>query len=194
MFLRKNWLPITVFLVVIAVVCVYMIHTQPPKDPIVIYKAVEPLEKPTETEKSTAEVVKSDTSQGGHFHADGTWHGGPHDAPVESPLEAPVTTPPELDPLETFSEEEQQRAIAQMLESLPEKLELEKVNRDLEKQIYENLLKELKYHEEQNAQRERNFYDTSRIKERIAVAKANLDMRESVIYHLEKWRDEHAKK
>ena len=36
--------------------------------------------------KPTAEVAKlSETpQQGGHFHADGTWHEGPHEPPVES--------------------------------------------------------------------------------------------------------------
>ncbi|MDE0014552.1 MAG: hypothetical protein OXU51_00075 [Candidatus Poribacteria bacterium] len=89
---------------------------------------------------------------------------------------------------------QRQRSIAKMLESLPEKLELEKANRDIVKRGYEDALRQLKHFEEINAQRERNFYDTSRIKERIAEAKAELDRRESVIYHLEKWRDEHAKK
>ena len=184
MFLRKYWKPpLSVFIVAIAGVGLYMLATQPPKDPIVIYKPVEPLPK------SEVKAPVGDTSQGGHIHADGTWHEGPH-AEVDRSVEAP----PQLDPLETFSEEELQRAIERMLESLPEKLELEKANRDLEKRIYEDALRQLKHFEERNAQRERNFYDTSRIKERIAEAKAKLDRRESVIYHLEKWRDEHAKK
>ncbi len=192
MFLRKYWLPLSVFLVLIVGIGLYLLATQPPPEPVKIYKAVKPIEKPPQ-QPTTAQVPIGDTSQGGHVHADGTWHEGPHE-PVESPVKAPVTTPPEPDPLETFSEKEQQRIIAQTLEYLPEKLELEKENRDLEKRIYEHWLKQLKYHEERNAQRERNFYDTSHIKERIAEAKAKLDRRESVIYHLEKWRDEHAKK
>ena len=189
MFLRKYWLPLAVFVVAIAGAGLYLLATQPPKDPIVIYKAVEPIEKPTQ-QPTTAQAPVGDTSQGGHFHADGTWHEGPHETPVAPPVEPP----PQLDPLETVSEKERQRIIAQTLESLPEKLELMRKSRDTLKRTYERVLNELKYHEERNAQRERNFYDTSRIKERIAEAKTKLDMSEANIYHLEKWRDEHAKK
>ena len=76
MFLRKYWLPLSVFIVAIAVVCVYMIQTQSPKEPIKIYKTVKPTEKPT------PQAPIGETSQGGHFHADGTWHREPH-TPVE---------------------------------------------------------------------------------------------------------------
>ncbi|RKU25829.1 hypothetical protein C6499_14460 [Candidatus Poribacteria bacterium] len=83
MFIRKYWVPISVFIVAIAGVGLYLLATQPPKDPVVIYKAVKPLEK------STAKVPVGDTSQGGHFHADGTWHEGPHETEVP-PTEMPV--------------------------------------------------------------------------------------------------------
>lgn len=140
-----------------------------------------------QNQQPTAEApVVEQPEDDGHFHEDET--------PVVQPIETPVAAPPEPDPLATVSEEERQRIIAQTLEYLPKTLELEKANRDLEKQIYEDALRQLKHFEEINAQRERNFVDTSRIKERIAEAKADLDMRESVIYHLEKWRDEHTKK
>ena len=75
MFLRKYWLPISVFIVAIVGIGLYLLATQPPPEPVKIYKAVEP-EKPTEQPK--AEVPVGDTSQGGHVHADGTWHKGPH--------------------------------------------------------------------------------------------------------------------
>lgn len=77
MFIRKYWLPLSVFIVAIAGVGLYLLATQPPKEPIVIYKPVEPIEKPTEQPKET-EVAEGDTSQDGHFHADGTWHDEPH--------------------------------------------------------------------------------------------------------------------
>ena len=144
----------------------------------------------SQREKPTAEApVVEQPAEIGHFHSDGTWHAEPHETPVKTPVAAP-----ESDPLETFSEEELQGAKARMLESLPEKLELMRRNRDTIKRTYENVLKELKYHEERNAQRERNFFDTSRIKERLAKAKANLDRAEADINHLEKWGDEHANK
>ena len=144
----------------------------------------------SQREKPIAEApVVEQSTEVGHFHADGTFHAESHETTVEPPVAAP-----ESDPLETFSEEELQGAKARMLESLPEKLELMRRNRDTIKRTYENVLKELKYHEERNAQRERNFFDTSRIKERLAKAKANLDRAEADINHLEKWRDEHANK
>ena len=41
-----------------------------------------------QTEQPPAEVPIGDTSQGGHFHADGTWHGTPHPpAPPGEPLQ-----------------------------------------------------------------------------------------------------------
>ena len=75
MFLRKYWIPITVFIVAICAVGLYYLQTQPPKEPIVIYKPVEPLPK------SEVKAPVGDTSQGGHVHADGTFHAGPHDTP-----------------------------------------------------------------------------------------------------------------
>lgn len=90
MFIRKYWIPLSVFIVAIVGIGLYLLATQPPKDPIVIYKAVEPIEKPTQQPK--AEVVEDDTSQGGHRHADGTWHEGPHDASVVSEVPAEVNT------------------------------------------------------------------------------------------------------
>lgn len=96
MFLRKYWIGLTVFLVVIVGVGLYSLQTRPPKDPIVIYKPVEPIEKPTEQPKAE---VPSETDKGGHFHADGTWHEGPHE-PVEPPeVNEPILTSAELDAL-----------------------------------------------------------------------------------------------
>ena len=85
MFLRKYWIPLAVFIVAIAGGGLYMLATQPPKDPIVIYKAVKPIEKPT------AEVPEGETSQGGHTHADGTWHEEPHEPGAETPPAAVPT-------------------------------------------------------------------------------------------------------
>lgn len=82
MFLRQHWLAISVFLMAIVGVGLYYLQTRPPKDPIVIIKPVAPIEKPTEQPTTKAPV--GDTSQGGHFHADSTWHEGPHEAEVDS--------------------------------------------------------------------------------------------------------------
>lgn len=78
MFIRKYWLPISVFIVAIVGIGLYLLATQPPKEPIKIYKVVQP-EKPTEQQ---AAEVPGETDKGGHVHADGTWHAEPH-APVE---------------------------------------------------------------------------------------------------------------
>ena len=78
MFFRKYWIPLLVFIVAIVGVSLYVLQTRPPKEPIKIYKVVEP-EKPTE--QPTTQAPVGDTSQGGHIHADGTWHEGPHETP-----------------------------------------------------------------------------------------------------------------
>ena len=75
MFIRKYWLPFSVFLVAVAGVGLYLLATQPPPEPVKIYKAVKPIEKPTQ--QPTAKANEGDTSQGRHFHADGRWHGEP---------------------------------------------------------------------------------------------------------------------
>ena len=81
MFLRKYWLPISVFIVVIVGVSLYYLQTRPPKEPIVVIKTVEP------SPKSEVKAPVVDTSQGGHVHADGMFHAGPHE-PVEPPQSA----------------------------------------------------------------------------------------------------------
>ena len=61
-------------------------------------KALTEKQKPT-----TAEVPVGDTSQGGHVHADGTFHAQPHDAPIEDSeaevggLKALIGEPPPRD-------------------------------------------------------------------------------------------------
>ncbi len=92
MFLRKYWLPVSVFLVAICAVGLYLLATQPPKEPIKIYKAVEP-EKPTE--QPTAKAPVGDTLQGGQVHADSTWHEGPHEPVAETPSEPQTAVMPD---------------------------------------------------------------------------------------------------
>lgn len=79
MFIRRYWIPISVFIVAIVGVGLYYLQTRPPKEPIMIYKPVEPL--PKSTQQPTAEVSAGDTDTGGHVHADGTWHEKPHKTP-----------------------------------------------------------------------------------------------------------------
>ena len=80
MFIRKNWIPLFVLLISIVAVGLYFLRTDVPDEPILIVT-------PVDVEKSPAKAPVGDTSQGGHFHADGTWHGEPH-APIEVPAEA----------------------------------------------------------------------------------------------------------
>lgn len=68
MFLRKYWKPpLSVFLVGIVGIGLYMLATQPPPEPVKIYKVVEPIERPTQ-QPSTAqgqspiELISSKTS------------------------------------------------------------------------------------------------------------------------------------
>ena len=86
MFLRKNWLPLSVFIVAIVAVGLYLLTTQQtPKEPITIIK-------PVEVEKSKAEVPVAnpqpkppppgETYETGHWHGD-VWHAGPHETPVQ---------------------------------------------------------------------------------------------------------------
>lgn len=87
MFIRKYWVPLSVFLVLIVGVSVYYLQTRPPKEPIVIYKT-------TEVKKPTTEAPVEETQQGGHFHEDGTWHEGPHEAHAPPAAPAVQNTPP----------------------------------------------------------------------------------------------------
>ena len=77
MFIQKYWLPLSVFVVAVVSVGLYLLATQPPPEPIKIYKAVEPLATPTQA-PTTQTPVGEKTEQGGHWHADGTWHAEPH--------------------------------------------------------------------------------------------------------------------
>ena len=73
MFLRTHWIGVSVLLVAICALSIFLLRDETPQEPVVIYKPVQPLEKPT------AQAPVAETPQGGHFHADGTWHGEPQD-------------------------------------------------------------------------------------------------------------------
>ena len=81
MFIRKYWIPLSVLLIAIAAVSVYWTQTRTPKEPIVIYKIVEPLPK---SERQTG-------APQGHFHAE------PHE-PIAEPSEVRVSEP-KVEPL-----------------------------------------------------------------------------------------------
>ena len=185
MFFRKYWIPLSVFIVAVVGVGLYVLQTRPPKEPILIIKPVE-----FEKQPAKAPVVEQ-PEQVGHVHEDRTRHEGAQ-APV-AVTQAPQTETPQ--PQEAlFSKEEDARSTANLLDHLETYLPLAEEKRELLKQLYEEELRHLKSVEERNAQRERNFSDTSRIKERVAKAKADLDAQERDIANLKKWRDEHANK
>ena len=188
MFLRKRWVPLSVFLVLIVGIGLYLLATQPPKAPIKIYKTVEPIEKPTQQSKAE---VPNDTSQSGHFHADGTWHEGPHEQVAVT--QAPQTAP---QPQETLSPEEADaRSTANLLDHLQVYIPLAEKNRDILQRTYENRLRALTVLEElEQRKRSGNRIDLSHTKRRVAEAKARLDAKEQDIANLKKWRDKHAKK
>lgn len=87
MFLRKNWLPLSVFLIAIIGVGLYLLQTRPPKDPIISYK-------PVEVETKPKPPPPGETFESGHWHGD-EWHTGSHDAPAEAatPVDAQITQP-----------------------------------------------------------------------------------------------------
>ena len=86
MFIRKYWIPLSVFIIAIVGVSLYYLQTRPPKDPIVIYKPVEPLPKPiVEKSEIETEAPVAETAQGGHSHEDGTFHAEPHEMPSDVP-------------------------------------------------------------------------------------------------------------
>ncbi|MDD9975718.1 MAG: hypothetical protein OXU27_17035 [Candidatus Poribacteria bacterium] len=93
MFLRKNWLPLSVFLLAIVGVGLYYLQTRPPKDPIIIYKAVDVETKPKPP-------PPGETFETGHWHGD-EWHANDAHAPVEvatpeaqgTPVDAQIEQP-----------------------------------------------------------------------------------------------------
>ena len=129
MFIRKYWIPLLVLLVAIVGVGLYLLTTQPEKEPIVIIKPVEPLPK---SERQT-EAPVGGTSQDGHFHADGTWHAGPHETPQRDTTAAEKKI--ELYPKWTKEEYTKLKAINKDLES--NIAERQTLRADMEKAIAE---------------------------------------------------------
>ncbi len=84
MFLRKNWLPFSVFVLAIAVVGCGLLYQKKKvanQEPIVIYKAVE-------VEKKPKPPPPGETYETGHWHGD-VWHAEPHDAHAPAEVSQP---------------------------------------------------------------------------------------------------------
>lgn len=110
MFLKKHWLFFTFLIVAICGVSLYLLHINTPKETVKIYKPVELLEKPT------AEAPVGDTSQGGHFHADGDpGHEGPHAEVAETPSEPPTAVMPDWNSLTDEQREQLEKEQNQLL-------------------------------------------------------------------------------
>ena len=88
MFLRKYWLPLSVLIVVVTCVGLYLLQTQPPKEPVVIIKSVE-FEKSTATQTPKAQTQNAsatavmESQEGGPFRDDGAWHAETHETPAD---------------------------------------------------------------------------------------------------------------
>lgn len=76
MFIRKNWLPLSVFLIAIVMVGLYVLQTRPPKDPITIIT-------PVDVEKKPKPPPPGETYETGHWHGD-VWHSTPDETPEVS--------------------------------------------------------------------------------------------------------------
>lgn len=77
MFIRKYWIPLSVFLIVIVMVSLYFLQTRPPEPPIMIIKPVE-VEKPTAEAPKPKPPPPGETPESGHWHGD-EWHSTPHE-------------------------------------------------------------------------------------------------------------------
>ena len=86
MFLRKNWLPLLVFVMMICAVSFYLLTTQVHKVPIKIYKPVE-VSNPIHPKPPPP----GETAESGHWYGD-VWHTESHEVPVKQPT--PVQDPP----------------------------------------------------------------------------------------------------
>lgn len=73
---KKVYMPLGVCLVILAIGFLAL-SPDVVDDPVKRYKATPSADK-SETPASTQETATSDTSQGGHFHADGTFHAETH--------------------------------------------------------------------------------------------------------------------
>ena len=88
MFIRKYWLPLSVFIVTIAGVCLYLLQAQSPKEPIMVIKPVE-IKKSTATQRrktqtqnaSPTDVVEK--KEGEPFHDTDAWHAETDETPAD---------------------------------------------------------------------------------------------------------------
>lgn len=88
MFQKKFWIPIVFVLIGVAIGGTFWSQHISSQEPIKVYKTT-PMERPP-----VRETPVEPTVEGGHFHADGTFHAAPHEtAPVE--VSAPDPEVPE---------------------------------------------------------------------------------------------------
>ena len=101
MFIRKSWVPLSVFLVAPCAIAFFSLRSDVPQEPIKVYKTTTPARR-AKSEKtiqarslsaSRDDTERPNTAAGGHFHADGTWHAQPHDEPQPNTPTRPVPDP-----------------------------------------------------------------------------------------------------
>ena len=74
MLTKKVYIPIGVCLLLLLAIGFLALRSDVPDGPVKIYKATQP----AETSETQTETATSDTAQGGHSHADRTFHVEPH--------------------------------------------------------------------------------------------------------------------
>ena len=133
MFIRKHWVPLSVFGVVICALGLYLLRSDVPQEPIKIYKTTTPApraksEKTIEARSPSTnrgDTERPNTTAGGHFHEDGTWQAEPHTQPQPNTPTLPV---PDADAAEDEVSEwvvaELEVLLSQMEETYPEIAEL----------------------------------------------------------------------
>jgi hypothetical protein len=109
---KRLYIPIGILIIALVAIAFFALRSDTPTEPIMIYKVVEPAE---ESETQTASATR-DIAEGGHFHADGTFHAEPHDT---------STTRFETNPVEYEAKAEKIRE----LEAKLKRLEAEKAER-----------------------------------------------------------------
>ena len=112
MFLRKNWLPLLLFVMMICAVSLYILTTQAHKEPIKTHKPVE-----VSNPANPKPPPPGETAESGHWHGD-EWHAEPHEAhaPVQHVEVAEVKAERFVTPHAALTEAQDKRDMAEIVE------------------------------------------------------------------------------
>lgn len=138
MFIRKHWIPLSVFGVAICVLGFFLLRSDVPQEPIKIYKTTTPaprvskakktalgqgqqeVDSHSHTEESGRDAEFANTAEGGHFHADGTWQAQPHNQPNPKPTRPVPDANAAEDEVMEWVGEQLEILVVQMEEKYPE--------------------------------------------------------------------------